>query len=81
MMARTTVNLDDDVARAVEELRRELGVSASAAVNTLARRGLAAPGSPGRPFVQTTSSLGQAWIPVDDIGAALELLEGEARRG
>jgi hypothetical protein len=37
---RTTVNLDDDVAAAVEHLRREQQLGLSEAVNTLARAGL-----------------------------------------
>jgi hypothetical protein len=78
---RTTVTLDDDVARAVDQLRREQGMGTSAAVNALARRGLACgEGPPGR-FTQRVSSLGQPRIPLDDIGSALEILEGEAHRG
>lgn len=41
-MQRTAVTLDEDIARAVEELRRSQGLRTSAAVNALARRGLAA---------------------------------------
>ena len=37
---RTTVNLDDDVAREVDKLRRERGLGLSEAVNELARSGL-----------------------------------------
>jgi hypothetical protein len=39
---RTTVNLDEDVAAAVERLRREKGLGLSEAVNQLTRSGLAA---------------------------------------
>ena len=38
---RTTVNLDDDVAAAVARLQRERGLGFSAAVNELARSGIA----------------------------------------
>lgn len=78
---RTTVRLDDDVARAVERLRRERGLGTSAAVNALARQGLAPGRDVGVGFTQRVSSLGRPRIPLDDIGAALEVLEGEAHRG
>lgn len=75
------MTLDADVAREVERLRRESGLGTSGAVNALARRGLSARGREPGAFTQTTSSLGRARIPLDDVGAALELLEGEAHRG
>ena len=78
---RTTVTLDDDVAVAVERLRREQGLGTSAALNTLARQGLAIQADNRSAFHQQVSSLGPARIPLDDIGAALEVLEGEAHRG
>lgn len=77
---RTTVTLDSDVARAVEELRRERGLGVSAALNELVRRGLTASRPPAQPFRQRTSTMGPARIPLDDIGPALELLEGETHR-
>lgn len=78
---RTTVKLDDDVARAVEDLRREEGLGVSAALNKLARRGLAEQSEKDSRFVQTVSSMGEPRIPLDDIGAALEVLEGEGHGG
>lgn len=78
---RTTVTLDDDVARAVAQLRRQHGLGTSAAVNALARRGLAHREREPARFTQRVSSLGAARIPLDDVGAALEVLEGEAHRG
>lgn len=78
---RTTVTLDDDVVRAVEELRREQGLGTSAALNALARRGLAHDRGTRRAFNQRVSSMGRARVPLDDIGAVLEVLEGEAHRG
>lgn len=75
---RTTVTLDDDVVVAVERLRREEGLATSAALNALARRGLAAAAEPPARFVQVTSAMGSPRVPVDDVAAALELLEGEA---
>jgi hypothetical protein len=75
---RTTVTLDDDVVKALEALRRERGLGTSAALNELVRRGLAAGTSPPPPFRQRTSNMGEPRVPLDDIGSALELLEGEA---
>lgn len=75
---RTTVTLDDDIAVAVEQLRREKGLATSAAVNALARQGLANTEPVRRAFTQQVSSMGAPKVPLDDIGAALELLEGEA---
>jgi hypothetical protein len=75
---RTTVVLDDDTAKAVEQVRRELGVGVSEAVNVLVRRGLLPrPDAPA--FRQRTRSLGLR-IDVSNVAAALEGLEGlEAR--
>lgn len=75
------MTLDDDVAAAVERLRREDGVALSTAVNLLVRRGLAVRGNEGEPFVQRTSALGVSLVPLDDIGATLALLEGDEHGG
>jgi hypothetical protein len=75
---RTTVTLDDDVVKALEALRRDRGLGTSAALNELVRRGLAATAPERQPFRQRTSSLGVSRVPLDDIGHALELIEGEA---
>lgn len=78
---RTTVALDDDVARAVDELRRTEGLSTSAAVNALARRGIAGSTEVRPPFLQEVSSMGRPRLPLDDVAAALEVLEVESRAG
>lgn len=75
------MTLDDDVVRAVEALRRERGLGVSAALNTLARQGLSSRAQAGGPFTQRVSPMGPPRIPLDDIGSALDLLEGETRRG
>jgi len=75
---RTTVTLDDDVSAAVEHLRRERGLGPSAAINELARRGLAQRRE-RQPFVQETSAMGLR-IDVANVAEALELLEGPAAR-
>jgi hypothetical protein len=78
---RTTVTLDDDVRKALEDLRRERGLATSEALNLLVRRGLAvSERGESAPFRQRTSSMGMPRVPLDDIGQALELLEGEAHR-
>ena len=71
---RTTVTLADDVAAAVERLRREQGLGVSAAVNELARRGLAR-GTERRRFTQRTSA-GHALIDVTNVTEALEVVDG-----
>ncbi|MGH3665281.1 MAG: CopG family transcriptional regulator [Egibacteraceae bacterium] len=71
---RTTVVLADDVAAAVERLRRKEGLGLSEAVNHLARQGLQRP-CERKPFVQKTSPLG-ARVDLTNIGEVLELLEG-----
>lgn len=79
---RTTVNLDDDIIRALEAIRRESGEGTSAALNRLARRGLAATISEDTagPFRQTTSPMGRPRFSLDNIGDAIELLEGPDHR-
>jgi len=76
---RTTVNLDDDVAAAVEQLRKERGLGVSSALNELARRGLAHGAIPRPRFSQQTSS-GGARIDLTDIADALDLLDEPGSR-
>ncbi len=75
---RTTVELDDDVARAIADLRRERGVGVSEAVNELVRRALL-PRRERPAFRQRTRRLGIR-LDVSDISATLEDLEGPANR-
>jgi hypothetical protein len=72
---RTTVNLDDDVAAAVERLRRDRGLGVSSAVNELVRVGLAHGAVPKPRFAQRTSS-GGARLDVTDVADVLDLLDG-----
>lgn len=76
---RTTVTFDDDVAAAIERIRRDGGRGLSEVVNDLIRRGLAAAEEPARPFRQRTAPLGLR-IDVADVAEALDLLEGPHRR-
>jgi hypothetical protein len=75
---RTTVDLADDVAAAVEKARRERGIGLSAAVNELARAGLVKQSPPKR-FKQRTYKMGLK-LDVSNIGEALETLEGPSAR-
>lgn len=76
---RTTVTLADDVAAAVDRLRRERGAGVSEAVNELVRRGLTrAPRS--ERFMQRRSRMGPASLPLDDVAGLLDVLEGDDRR-
>jgi Ribbon-helix-helix protein, copG family len=71
---RTTVNLDNDVAAAVDRLRRERSIGVSEAVNELARAGLRAP-KPRKRFRQRTYPIGLK-IDVTNVAEALETAEG-----
>jgi hypothetical protein len=71
---RTTVEFDDDTAKAVEQLRQDLGIGVSQAVNELIRRGLI-PRLEAPPFRQRTRPMGIR-IDVSNVAAALEDLEG-----
>jgi Arc/MetJ family transcription regulator len=75
---RTTVNLDDDVAAAVERLRRDRSLGLSETVNELIRAGLQGR-SPRRAFRQRTQDIGLS-IDVANVAEALEQLDGPAAR-
>ena len=76
---RTTVNLDADVAAAVEQLRRERSLGLSEAVNELVRTGLQAKPPRRRPFRQRSQPLGLR-IDVTDVAEAIESLDGADAR-
>ena len=75
---RTTIDLADDVAAAVEKARRERGLGLSEAVNDLVRAGLLPRERP--PFRQRSYDIGIR-INVDNIGEVIELLESEDDSG
>jgi hypothetical protein len=75
---RTTIDLADDVAAAVEKVRRERGIGLSAAVNELARAGLTRQ-TRSTLFRQRTFDLG-AGLDVSNVADALETLEGPSTR-
>jgi hypothetical protein len=72
---RTTLTLADDVAAAVERLRRERSIGMSEAVNELVRAGLITHNRPGAPFEQKSHDLGRG-IDFDNIADTLETLDG-----
>jgi hypothetical protein len=75
---RTTLKLEDDVAAAVERLRKVHGIGVSQAVNRLVRAGLRAP-QERTTFTQRTHPLGLR-IDVANVGEALGLLDGPRAR-
>lgn len=75
---RTTITLDDDVAAALERLRRERSMGLSEAINELIRAGLSVR-PPRRPFRQQSKRLGLQ-VDVTNVADALEWLEGPTAR-
>jgi metal-responsive CopG/Arc/MetJ family transcriptional regulator len=75
---RTTVTLDEDVAAAVDELRRERSIGLSEAVNELIRAGLLVK-ERRRTFRQRSRPIGLR-VDVTNVAEALELLEGPDHR-
>jgi metal-responsive CopG/Arc/MetJ family transcriptional regulator len=74
---RTTISLADDVAAAVEKLRRERSIGLSEAVNDLVRAGLIERDAVRAPFRQKSHDLGRS-IDYTNVAEALETLEGPA---
>ena len=70
---RTTFTLADDVAAAVERVRREEGVGPSEAVNRLIRRALTQQPTAAR-YEHQAADLGLR-VDVTDIAAVLDLLD------
>ena len=70
---RTTVTLADDVAAAVEQLRRSEGVGVSEAINRLVRDGLARPETSSQ-YVHESFDVGLR-IDVANIGEVLAMLD------
>lgn len=81
---RTTLTLDDDVAAALERLRKARKLSLKAAVNETLRRGLAQMSAPPGPRARVRTravSLGRCLVGnVDNVSEALARAEGEAFR-
>ncbi|MGA7343653.1 MAG: hypothetical protein WBE72_02020 [Terracidiphilus sp.] len=80
---RTTLTLDDDVARFVQEEVRRSGGTFKGTVNTLLRRGLNASRNPRprRRFVVTPRKMGlPPGLSYDSIPELLEAIEGPYHR-
>ncbi|MGH8911542.1 MAG: ribbon-helix-helix protein, CopG family [Acidimicrobiia bacterium] len=75
---RTTVQFDEDTAKAVDALRGETGKGLSEAVNELIRRGVMAQ-DPPRTFRQRTRRLGLS-IDVSNVADALDVIDGPEHR-
>jgi hypothetical protein len=78
VFVRTTLTLADDVAAAVERLRRERAIGMSEAVNELVRAGLTKRQA-SAPFEQKAHDLGRG-IDVSNVGDAIETLDGPSAR-
>jgi Arc/MetJ family transcription regulator len=76
---RTTVDLDDDVAAAIAQLRRGGSVGLSEAVNQLIRAGLLQTPRVHHRFRQRSAPLGLR-IDVSNVAEALETLDGAGGR-
>jgi len=81
---RTTLSLDDDVAAAIERLRRERDATLKEIVNRAIRLGLPLllkPPDREAPYETPSTSLGGCLIgSLDDVAHALALGEGQAFR-
>jgi predicted transcriptional regulator len=75
---RTTVTLADDVAAAVEKLRRERSIGLSEAINDLVRAGLVERRK-ASPFRQRAHDLGRG-IDFSNVAEAMETLDGPSAR-
>jgi hypothetical protein len=75
---RTTVTFDDDVAMAIDRVRRERSLGLSEVVNELIRAGLRARPA-RRKFRQRSQELGLR-LDVTNVEEAIERLEGPAHR-
>jgi Arc/MetJ family transcription regulator len=82
LMMRTTLTLDDDVAAALERLRRSRRIGLKQLVNEALRRGLSDMGKrhgPREPVRTRAVALGRVRIAsIDNIGEALAIVEGES---
>ncbi len=79
---RTTLTLDEDVARLLKQQTRRSGKSFKEAVNHFLRLGLsAARQAPNKPFVVTPINLGlPEGFNLDNVEKVIEMLEGPMHR-
>jgi hypothetical protein len=78
-MMRTTLTIDDDVAAALQRLRKSRDVGLKKLVNDVLRRGLENMAPKQRePFRTQSVSLGRALLPnVDNVAESLAIAEAE----
>jgi len=76
---RTTLTLADDVAAAVERLRRRRSIGVSEAVNELVRAGLTKQEKTATAFQQKAHDLGRG-LDFSNIAEAIETLDGPTAR-
>ena len=78
---RTTLTIDDDVAAALERIRKTWKFSYKALVNEALRQGLKEMTRPPRslqPYKTKSVSLGRCYVgSLDDVSEALAIAEGE----
>jgi predicted transcriptional regulator len=81
---RTTITLDDDVAKLLSRARHQKKASLKEVINEALRQGLIAMHTPAvrrRPFETKSVDLGECLVGnVDDVAEALAVAEGEAFR-
>ena len=82
---RTTLTIDDDVAIALERIRRREALSLKAAVNEALRRGLRAMDEEREATSRTVYQVrpwdsGGMRVRVDSVAEALDWAEGDARK-
>jgi hypothetical protein len=82
---RTTLTLDEDVAKLLDRLRAERRTSLKAIVNEVLRAGLTAvmakPRRPRAAYATRPVSLGRPRLPdLDDVAGVLALIEGDDHR-
>jgi len=79
---RTTLTIDDDVAAAIERLRRSRDASLKDVINEALRRGIKAMSTPAKQrerFRTRSVPLGTLQVPsLDNIAEVLAIAEGEA---
>jgi hypothetical protein len=71
---RTTIDLQPDVEKAIDQVRKSTGKGLSETVNELVRAGLVHQSEQRTPFVQKAYPMGLR-IDVSNVAEALELLE------
>ena len=78
---RTTLTIDDDVAVALERLRRKRNASLKQLINEVLRRGLNEVDTPQKhrkPYRTPSVDLGAPRVPnIDNIAEVLAIIEGE----